>query len=403
MGELVGQTLAGRFLVQREIARSARSIVCEALHTVTKREVAVKMLAVDRAEDKQRADALLEEARLLATVRHPSVVEVLDAGMTRLGDSGIYGPFIAMELLDGRSLEGLLAARGALEIADIIPIANAMCQALDTVHRCDVLHTDITPANIFIPPTPPWNRGWNAGEPNAKLIGFSQARSAAGHSIGGDGRSTKVSAAAYRSPEQILGDPASIRSDIYALGAVLYECLTDEIPARSAPIPPHEKRAEVPKHLSEAVTAAVSLDPEERPEDAQSLAESLWMPQGSVPPRGDTPKRRGDLRAPYVTPVGLELGNRAVRGRCEDVSVGGMLVLTSVPLGEVPEIKVRFALPGSARFVVERAAIRWNRKGRQGLTVSGVQFLALSESSHEAITTYVTHYGRAPMHRWPQQ
>ncbi len=398
MSQLVGQTVAGRYAVQRTISETERAIVCEAQHQVTGRQVALKLLGEDAAQNKARVERLLEEAQLLARMRHPCIVDVLDAGMARSTTPGSsrYVPFVALELLDGRSLEGLLAARGALELAEVLPIAVACCRALDAIHRRDRIHDAIAPYNVFLPPIMPWKLGWNASDPPAKLIGLS-ASVALGESARHDRDRRRE---AYQAPERRAGELPSVRADIYALCAVLYECLTDTLPSPGAPAP-HERDPAIPRPLSEAIALGLSPDPDQRPEDAHSLADALWSaPQDSIPPRSQRPQRRSELRAPYVTPVGLEHGAQQVQGRCEDISLGGMLVLTSQPLGPLPELKIRFALPGRARFVVEKAAIRWNRRGRQGLVVSGVQFLSLSPPSAEAISEYVDHYGRAPMHRW---
>lgn len=400
MSQLEGQPVAGRYLVQRVISHTERALVCEAQHDVTGRQVALKLLADEAAESKARVERLLDEAKLLASIRHPCIVDVLDAGMSRSTTPGStsYVPFVALELLDGRSLEGLLAARGALELADVLPIAIACCRALDAIHRRDRIHDAIAPYNVFLPPIMPWKLGWNASESSAKLIGLSTSvRSGEAARHDRDRRREP-----YQAPERRAGEPPSVRADLYALCAVLYECLTDTLPTPGSPAP-HERDAAIPRPLSDAIMLGLSEDPDERAEDAHGLADSLWSaPQGvdSIPPRSQRPQRRSELRAPYVTPVGLEHDKLAVHGRCEDISLGGMLVLTSQPLGVVPELKIRFALPGRARFVVERGAIRWNRRGRQGLVVSGVQFLSLTTQSEEAINEYVEHYGRAPMHRW---
>lgn len=398
VNDLVGTTLAGRYLVRRTIATSQRTSVLEAQHVVTKREVAVKLLRPEAVGDEACGKRLHAEARLLTEVRHPCVVDVLDAGMARHA-SGALLPMVVMELLDGRSLEGLMAARGALDLQDVLPIGLCMCRALDAVHRRDVVHGDVTPANIYLPPLPPHQLSWNAGEAAAKLLGF-------GAAAGGGERATTTAGAAYRAPEQIAGAPPSARGDIYALAAVLYQCLVDELPRAGTTTPPSEHRSDVPRHMSDAIVAALSIDPDERPEDAHDLANSLWRMQDTAPPpsslrpASDGPERRTALRAPYVTPVGLERGKQTLRGRCEDISLGGMLVLTQSPMAEGGDIDVRFALPGRARFVVERGAIRWHKRGRQNLIVSGVEFVALTDATREAIIDYVTHFGKAPMHRW---
>ena len=393
---LVGKSIEGRYLLRREISKRSRTVVYEAEHVVTKRSVAIKMLHADAADDHAHRQALLSESRMLTEVRHPAIVEVLDAGMTQLSTSVDFAPFVTMELLEGRDLYGLLTSRGRFALGEAVGITLTLCRALANMHRWGVAHGDINPSNVFVPPTPPWEREWGSRDADAKLIGFGAA---AQELVLGRPLRSPMNSASYLSPEQLDGDEATEQSDIYALAVVLYEILTDQLPLGRSITPAADVRDDVPRHLSTALQQALARDPRHRPKSAQAFATQLSEARATLPPDPPGPdlSRRRAARAPYLTPVRLQRDDQStLDGRCEDISVSGMLVLTTKALQANKAVRVRFALPGTAKVVEVEAIARWNRMSRGGTCVVGLELGDVQEPVREAIERYVAVFGSEP-------
>lgn len=395
MRDLVGQTIENRYELRRVISHSARATVFEARHRFTEQPLAIKLLSAASAKDSHERQAVMSEAKLLGEVRHPCIVQAVDAGVTKLTDGSDPTPFLVMELLDGRDVHGLLATRGKLDVAEVVGVGLAICRALAMLQRWGALHRDITPSNIIVPPTRPWERDWEAGISDAKLLGFGGMAYAL---IGEGPRDAGLPDIAYRAPELFEGTEPTMQSDIYALGAVLYECLTDGLPLGRTIASPHEERDEVPIHISKAIMTALAKDPAERHVGPKAFADALWEARTSiqVEPKPDL-QRRQTVRAPYLTPLRLVRdGMGHLAGRCEDISKGGMLVLTSTALPQDEKLDVQFALPGTAGLVTEQAVVRWSRTGRQGACVLGLQFVAARPEVEQAIGRYVRVFGDSP-------
>ena len=131
--------------MKREIARGGAGAVFEAEHLYTSRPVAIKLLIAEQAETSESRQRLLLEARALSVARHPGIVLGLDAGETEDGT-----PYLVMELLEGRTLEGILAVRRRIGVADAVYIGMQLCDALAAAHERGILHRDIKPSNVFI-------------------------------------------------------------------------------------------------------------------------------------------------------------------------------------------------------------------------------------------------------------
>ena len=135
----VGSIVDTRYVLRRVIAQGGAGVVYEALHTHTRRIVAIKLLNAEHARRDETGQRLLREANALAAVRHPGFVDVLDAGVC-----SSYGPYLVLEMLEGRTLDGILAARQKLPIVDTLRIGYEVCQALAffcTMERCMARHS----------------------------------------------------------------------------------------------------------------------------------------------------------------------------------------------------------------------------------------------------------------------
>jgi serine/threonine-protein kinase len=281
--------LAGRYRLGELLGKGGRGEVHRAVQLDLGREVALKLLANERDVDERAR--FVREGRVAAELRHPGIAEVFDAGVT---EDGI--PYLAMELLEGETLASRLARDGALPAADAVHIAVAVCRALDEVHAKGFLHRDVKPSNIFLA------RGAD-GRTQPKLIDFGIATrmtssteprrrliTARGLGVPRTSPDIIVGTPGYLSPEQILGDPLDARSDVYAVGANLYEMLTGEPPFASTEVnvllegivrgtvrlirkrvPPQR----VPRALERETLRALSKAPSDRQPSAAALADAL--------------------------------------------------------------------------------------------------------------------------------
>jgi serine/threonine protein kinase len=417
----VGDVVGGRYELRRELGRGAGGVVFEAVHRFTFRSAALKVLSPDipRHLVTEQCTRLVREARALASVHHPGIVDVLDGGV--LADET---PFIVLEKLEGRTLEGLLAARGKLMREDAVAIALQLADALDALHRVEIVHRDVKPGNIFVVRD-------RDGVERLKLLDFGIAQVRASDQDKLTGIGALIGTPAYMSPEQLLALDVDARADVYALGVTLFECLTGRLPyegnyqsvllqacANDMPVPKVTDFApEVGADLSRVVERAIARKPDERIGSALELGRALYgaMPAarsrtfflgpppipkfGPAAPR-PTPvqQRRKNPRAGYATPVQLQLENGTViDGRSEDISAGGMLVICRDMADAGGIANARFALPVEGKIVACQAHVRWVRAARpnepQGPRAIGIEFIDVPEAMRASIARYVALMG----------
>jgi beta-lactam-binding protein with PASTA domain/predicted Ser/Thr protein kinase len=264
-----GTVIAGRYEIVGPIAEGGMSTVYRARRRPDGLLVALKILRPPFATDREFIERFSREARAAETLRHPNIVEVYESG--RDGDVD----FIAMEYVEGPDLKGYLRRVGRLEPDDAERIARSVCQALDYAHREGIVHRDVKPQNILIAP-----------DGTVKVADFGIARALASVTITQPG--TVMGTVQYFSPEQARGAPVGRASDIYALGAVLYEMLTGRLPFDGdSPIaialkhlhePPPRPRAvqpDVPVRLEGIVLKALAKRPEDRYRSARDMETDL--------------------------------------------------------------------------------------------------------------------------------
>jgi serine/threonine-protein kinase len=262
-------TLDGRYHITERIAVGGMGEVYLAHDAVLAREVAIKVLHRSLAGDQGFVDRFRREARAAATLNHPNIVTVYDWGAV----DGIY--YMVMEYVHGRSVREILNARGALAPAQAAAVLDQTLAALEHAHAKGIVHRDLKPENILI-----------TTEGVVKLTDLGLARAFA------DAKSTRAGAVTgtvqYLSPEQIRGEPADPRSDLYALGIVGYELLTDRLPFTgetpmaiaykhlSDRVPAPSEAAEgVPADLDGFIVSATDPDREMRPESAAAMRRDL--------------------------------------------------------------------------------------------------------------------------------
>jgi serine/threonine-protein kinase len=290
---LVGRTFAERYRIDALIARGGMARVYRARDERLDRDVAIKVLSSPYADDADFTARFLDEARAAASLSHPSLVHVYD--------SGTDGPahFIVMELLDRhRTLRDIIRERGRLERDEVLRIGQELLAGLRVVHEHGLVHCDVKPANVMLGPGP------------AKLIDFGIA------SPPHDGQQgdTSIGSLHFMSPEQLHGQALTPASDLFSLGAVLYEALTGRPPypgnspeevsaahAAGTVRPPSTLAAGVPGRLDEAIIQSLRRDPESRFRSADAMRVAL----GAIEDGSDEPARDDEthvVRTGYVPP-----------------------------------------------------------------------------------------------------
>jgi serine/threonine-protein kinase len=280
-GHLEGSVAAGQYRILRRMGSGATGVIYEAVRISDGVPVAIKLLRAAAAHEAVASDRLRREAEALGLSWHPNVVEVIDHGHVADGTA-----YLVMELLRGESLSSRLRSKGRLTPRELLPIAMQVCDALAAVHAAGVVHRDIKPSNIFMAV----DRDDPAGPERVKLLDFGIARveweetriTNTGGPLGTPG---------YMSPEQEAGNSEiDGRSDVFSLGALLYELLVGEPPPPRSPSglvrtgetvavrfdSGTQKAASlVPPAWRPIIEKAMQVNPADRYQDARSLSHDL--------------------------------------------------------------------------------------------------------------------------------
>jgi serine/threonine protein kinase len=259
--------IAGRYRLDAVLGRGGMSEVWRAEDGELGRLVAIKLLAPDA--DHARFE---REARAVASLGHPNIMQVYDYGEWE------GRPYMVLECLPGGTLEDRLAAGKPLPDDEAAAVAAGTVAGLAHAHSRGVIHRDLKPANVLFD---------DEGRP--KLADFGIARLAAGEGTLTEA-GTVLGTAAYISPEQAAGEPASAASDVYSFGVILYRMLTGRLPFVAAnpmelvrlhrdeqPPPLEAARPDAPPQLAAVVAAALAKDPRDRPHDGAALAALLGL------------------------------------------------------------------------------------------------------------------------------
>jgi serine/threonine protein kinase len=271
-GDLTGTVLGGKYRIGRKIGSGGIGVVYAAEHVTLGHEVAVKVLRGAAARDGGEIARLRREAYIQVHVEHPNVVRVLD--LDQMADGSIY---VIMERLLGRSLAEKLARDGLLAPGYAVPVFIDVCRALHAAHKKGVVHRDLKPGNIFL-----------CEDGLAKVLDFGMSKLASAESLTQAGYT--LGTPEYMAPEQCIGAQVEQRTDIYALGVMMYEALTGELPIiaqhrrelldlhqRQIPIPMRHRRPDlpIPEALDIAVIKCLKKRLNERPKSAAELEQLL--------------------------------------------------------------------------------------------------------------------------------
>ena len=292
------------YRIDAEIGRGGMGVVYSAHDTRLGRAVAIKMLPAEATADPDRHRRFIQEARAASALNHPHIVTIHEIDE----DNGTT--FIAMELVDGTRLDTLIAA-GSLPVAKALEFASQIASALDAAHGSGIVHRDIKPANILI-----------TRDGRAKVLDFGLAklveRGEAQETMTGlDTRPGLImGTAAYMSPEQAEGRPVTARSDIFSLGAVLYEMLSGRRPfaansdlglitsiLRDQPPALRSVRPDVPADVQAIVDRCLAKDPDARYADARALKADLDAAHDKLTRPADQAWRRPAVLIPVALVV----------------------------------------------------------------------------------------------------
>lgn len=268
MDLLIGRTV-GPYALQSHLGAGGMGIVYRAVHRGLDAPRAVKILPFNLAQDELFVTRFQREARLAARLRHPHIVQVHDVGEA----DGIH--YIAMELLEGRSLRELILREGPVPLPDALALLRQLAEALDFAHGAGVAHRDVKPGNAFV-----------SRNGHLTLVDFGIARAAEESHLTGTGM--LVGTAEYMAPELVLGESSGMPSDLYALGIVAYELLTGRVPftglnsreimnaqVDQAPRPLRELKADVPPTAEAVVLRQIAKRPEDRFRTASAFVRAL--------------------------------------------------------------------------------------------------------------------------------
>jgi tRNA A-37 threonylcarbamoyl transferase component Bud32 len=245
-------TLAGPYVLKREIASGGGGTVYEAQHKVLGRKAAVKVLRRQLAASPQMVTRFVREAQAVNMIRHPAIVDIYE--FDTLPDGR---PFYVMELLEGTDVRTLLNERGRFTPAEVLEILDPVCSALAVAHEQGIVHRDLKASNIFV--------STSGDKRTVKLLDFGIAKlmhpdaSEAGLTVVG----TRLGTSYTMAPEQIRGDGVDPRTDIYALGVVLYHLLTGQYPFRAETMTDIERQhlEAPPPRPSQAAPVSPAFDP----------------------------------------------------------------------------------------------------------------------------------------------
>jgi predicted ATPase len=322
----------GPYELIRELGRGGMGVVYEARDRRLDRRVALKFLAAHLWNDDEANRRLLAEARAASALDHPNICAVYDIGDTPEG-----GLFIAMSFCEGETLRELLKRKGPLSESEATAVVSQVASALQVAHEAGVIHRDIKPSNIIVGP---------GGRVRLLDFGVAKLEGQSEHTDPG----TRVGTVAYMSPEQAMGEDVDHRSDLWSLGAVLYETLTGEQAFRGPDAaavlrrilqadfaPTAEARSRIPPHWMRLIEACLARNREDRPIGAAQFLAQLKSFEAPDPAPGPefpmTAPRTSEAAGILPTPLTTFIGRTEEIERLSGMLRNSRLVTLTGPAG----------------------------------------------------------------------
>jgi YVTN family beta-propeller protein len=309
-------TNLGEYYLESVLGRGGMSIVYRADDLRLKRKVALKLLAPELGEDNAFRERFLRESQLAASLDHPNVVPIYEAG--ELGEL----LYIAMRYVPGTDLRTLLRSDGALEPERSLAIVEQVAAALDAAHERGLVHRDVKPSNVLV-----------TGQEHCYLADFGLSTSASDRSAVADPKQV-IGTIDYVAPEQIRDEEIDGRADVYSLACLLYECLTGDVPFRRssdvAVIYAHledavpaasERKPGLPRAIDDVLRTGMAKDRAERPPACGALVHAARSAFGGVAVPGSR-RRRRRVRASRLTAATAIIGVCAVAAALAVVLTG---------------------------------------------------------------------------------
>jgi predicted Ser/Thr protein kinase len=333
----------GKYEIRRLLGAGGMGAVYEAHHTEIGKRVAIKVLAPELAAAPGARTRFLREAQLASKINHPNIVAVNDVG------NADGHAFIVMEFLDGEDLSHRVERGGPMPVEELVDVMLPVCSAVAEAHRVGITHRDLKPQNIFLA------RGPRGTDPKVLDFGISKGNDTKSGALTGTGM---IGTPFYFAPEQILdARSAGPASDQYALGVILYECLTGQRPYEGDNLfrvfqiivegnarPLGQVRPGVPVPLQQVVARAMHKSPSGRFASATALGRAL-LPFASARQRSIWERALGNDGIQAATPMGFSAGQPAPAGRAAGRAVAattpmprnpGPAAATPVPRGTMP-------------------------------------------------------------------
>jgi YVTN family beta-propeller protein len=272
----IGTELAG-YQIEHLLGRGGMSVVYRADDSRLKRKVALKLLAPELAEDERFRERFLRESQLAASLDHPNVVPVYDAGEVE----GLL--YLAMRYVPGTDLRARLRRDGSLDPMRALAIAGQIASALDAAHERGLVHRDVKPSNVLLT--------GRAGDEHCYLADFGLSTSSSDRGVSEPGQI--FGTIDYVAPEQIRGADVDGRADVYALACLVYECLAGEVPFRrpsdaavlyahlEEPVPQASRRAFLPEEIDAVFERGMAKLPDDRWDTCGDLVDAARSALGN--------------------------------------------------------------------------------------------------------------------------
>lgn len=352
-----------RYTIKEKTGEGGMADVYLAYDNVLNRECAIKIMKLELASDPVARIRFRREADAAATLQHPNIVTIYDVGESN------NRPFIVMEFVRGLTLKSLIQQRGAIEKKEAIFIATQICEGLKVAHDAGVIHRDVKPHNILI-----------KADSTAKITDFGIA------SVQGAIQLTQhdsvMGSVHYLAPECSRGEPASIQSDIYSLGIVLYEMLTGDLPYKgdaAVQVAMKHMQEEIPsirslnnsieQSIENIIIKATSKNKLTRYQNAQEMLDDLktcLLPEHAHDPKLILGQSANELsqetrvfsdfqKAPVSTSNSMSTRNKVLIGVIGAAVVGLLILLLSTLFNQAPAEPTRFELVDLHNMTVEEA------------------------------------------------